>query len=75
MDSLDTTRLADWIANQDFYFYKERLEDRNSSPTARHGIAWLACQQTGIDSGHGLSLICEIRDVSSQEWKGHSTID
>ena len=73
MDSLDTTRLADWIANQDFY--KERLEDWNSSPTTRHGIAWLACQQIGIDSGHGLSLTHEIRDVSSQEWKDHSTID
>ena len=26
MDSLDTTRLADWIANQDFYYCKWRVD-------------------------------------------------
>ena len=72
MDSLDTTRLADWIANQVFYKGKARAMD--SSPTTRHGMAWLACQQIGIDSGHGLSLTYVIRDVSSQEWKDHSTM-
>ena len=63
-----------WLDSQP-RFLQGKARGLDSSPTTRHGMAWLACQQMGIDSGHGLSLTHEIRDVSSQEWMDHSTID